>query len=64
MLGGVSIRYSFDRVKFSRGGVPGLAAIARDEPFRVRLPKAKTELFSPEPAKQFFIAVTSSCNAG
>jgi len=64
MLGSVSIRYSFDHVKFGRGGVPILAAIARGEPFRAQLPKAKTQLFSPEPAKQFFIALTSSCNAG
>jgi len=64
MLGGVSIRYTFDRAKFSRGGVPILVAIARGEPFRVQLPKVKTQLFSPEPAKQFFIELTSSCKAG
>ncbi len=64
MLGGISIRYNFDRAEFGRGGVPILAAMARGEPFRVQLPKAKTQLFSPEPAKQFFIALRSSCKAG
>ena len=61
MLGGVSIRFTFDRGKFGRE--PVLAAIARGEPFRVQLPKAKTQLFSPLPAKQFFIEMTSSCKS-
>jgi hypothetical protein len=61
MLGGISIRYTFNRDSFTRGDDPILAAIARGEPFRVETPKTKTQLFSPMPARQFFGEMTSSC---
>jgi hypothetical protein len=38
-------------------------AIARGEPFRVELPKTKTQAFSPKPTKPFFADMPRLCRA-
>jgi hypothetical protein len=53
MLGGVRVQYSLARDD------PILAAIARGEPFRVEMPKTKTQLFAPKPATRFFAEMMS-----
>jgi hypothetical protein len=63
MLGGVSIRYVFDRDRFVRGDDPILAAIARGNPFRIELPKTKTQRFSPKAVQPLFVAMKAFCKA-
>jgi hypothetical protein len=58
MLGGVSIQYMLGRDD------PILAAIAQGAPFTVQLPKIKSQIFSPAPAAQFFVEMTSFCKPG
>lgn len=57
MLGGISISYVLER------NAPVLAAIARGEPFRIELPKVKTQLFSPKDAVRFFREMAAHCKA-